>query len=133
MFECHNEAQESITQQREAFKHLTQTKIDERRKSAVKAHFCSLIARSDDNSNGDCIDEAAEQCLEEMSHYTLMPHELLYLLCNCADRLKMIVDNHKVAHRDSKHAIYRWDLIQSKDNKPAVSNIHVLGRTAFVN
>ena len=62
-----------------------------------------------------------------------MPHELLYLLCNCADRLKMIVDNHKVAHRDSKHAIYRWDLIQSKDNKPAVSNIHVLGRTAFVN
>lgn len=92
-----------------------------------------MIARSDDNSNGDCIDEAAEQCLEEMSHYTLMPHELLYLLCNCADRLKMIVDNHKVAHWDSKHAIYRWDLIKSKDNKPAVSNIHVLGRTAFVN
>jgi hypothetical protein len=67
-----------------------------------------------------------------MSHYTLMPHELLYLLCNCADRLKIIVESHKVAHRGNKHAIYRWDL-QSKDNKPAVSNIHLLSRTAFVN
>jgi hypothetical protein len=45
-----------------------------------------------------------------MEKLYILPHEFLYLLCNTADKLKIIEENHKIDLRGQKAPIHYWEI-----------------------
>lgn len=63
----------------------------------------------------------------------LLPHEFLFLLCNCSDRLKTILRIHNPELVSEKRNIHQWELLDRNSGKYEVSHIHLLSSNAFTN
>jgi len=50
------------------------------------------------------------QVIDSMEKLYILPHEFLYLLCNTADKLKIIEENHKIDLRGQKAPIHYWEI-----------------------
>lgn len=63
----------------------------------------------------------------------LLPHEFLFLLCNCEDRLKLIRRIHNPELVSQKGNIHNWELLNKENGQHQVSHIHLLSQAAFQN
>ena len=66
----------------------------------------------------------------------MLPHEFLYLMCNCQPRLNLIIDNHRPEFTNDVSLVYQWEIAKNSQNmkqmkeKNLVVSLHKVSENA---